>query len=120
MPVVVEAPDHQMMFLDERLLGRQYRIVLLRQCGGFVQMPVERWFVRDDQVVSGGRTPQSVVGCHHGGGDAGDRRVGNYARGWRVLGDAGSRELAAIFGSLADRLRTAEAACSRERVESSR
>ena len=77
MPMVVKAPDHEMVLLDERLLGSKYGVVLPGEVGGLIEVTVESRFMRNDQVVSrGGRALEHVISGHHGGGDASDRCIG--------------------------------------------
>jgi len=75
MPKVVKAPDHEMMLFNERL-GRQHGAFLVDESGALVHVAVKGRLMRDDQVVSGVGALSHIVGGHHVGSNAGDRRVG--------------------------------------------
>src|SRR5689334_11725579 len=60
MPVIVEAPDHEPMLVDQAALALEHWIVL--EPIGLVGVIVEGWLVRNDQVrASGGRALDHIA-----------------------------------------------------------
>ncbi len=89
MPVVVKAPDHEVVLLDVGELSLEHRVVA--QPGGFVEVVIEGRLVGDDEVrLAGGRPLQHIHGRREGGGDPGDRGVG-IARLERIDGGTSPR-----------------------------
>ena len=91
MRVVVKPEDHQVVVLDEALLGLIDR-VLLEVCR-LIHVVVERRLVCDDEVPAGRRGPaKDVERRHTGGGDRVDlrfRRAGlERIHGLRPPGDS--------------------------------
>src|SRR3954454_15394310 len=69
MPMVVEAPDHEIIGADELLLFYIYRIG--REVLSFIQVIPESWLVRDDKVFARASTQlQHVHCCHYGRADS--------------------------------------------------
>ena len=77
MPVVVEAPHHEAVRLDEVPLRDVDRILLALEAFGSVEMIEECRLVRDDQILVGrGGTLQHIERRHHRDRDTRNRRVG--------------------------------------------
>ncbi len=78
MPVVVEAPDNEVVPGDELPFCRYDRVLIfLRQLVRYVHVIEESRLVGDDQIVAGsGSTLKHIESGHHGHGNAGDDGVG--------------------------------------------
>lgn len=58
MPMVVKAPDHQAVLFNEVSFGL---VSLAAQVGRLVVVVIERRFMHDDQILSGGVRPLANV-----------------------------------------------------------
>ena len=62
-PVIMEAPDHELVLRDEIQLGAKDRVG--GQILGLIQVAIEGRFVADDEVLPGrGGALQNVQSCH--------------------------------------------------------
>lgn len=77
MPVIVKAPNDEVVLSNERLLVSKHRVVILLEFVRLVEMAVERRLVSNDQVHSCfGCFPEHLVCRHHCGRDSCNLRAG--------------------------------------------